>query len=176
MSLKTIDIYLSKLDSITSDIKNIVSGAKPNELNNDGLNDLYLDFLLSNVYQSKLKTTKKRRLNQTEFRSYMFNKFGCCVITGETCPEELTAAHICPLNVEDNYDVDNGLLLRENLHRTFDKYKWSINPDTLKITINNNENVGEIRNYNNNKVNIRMNNMLYDNLLLHYNEFKNNLC
>ena len=85
--------------------------------------------------------------------------------------DELTAAHIIPIKENENYDIDNGLLLTENLHKTFDKYRWSINPDTLLIEINKNIDVGSIKKYQNYKVPLQINTELYSNLLLHYNIF-----
>jgi len=32
-----------------------------------------------------------------------------------------------------NFDINNCLLLSSNLHKTFDKYYWSINPNTLNV-------------------------------------------
>jgi hypothetical protein len=65
-----------------------------------------------------------------------------------------------------------SLLLSSDLHKTFDKYCWSINPNTLKIEINKNINdCGKIKNYEDTIVNIKLNNRLYNNLLYHYNIF-----
>ena len=43
------------------------------------------------------------------------------------------ACHIIPFSESNNFDIDNGLLLNSNLHKLFDKYYWSINPETLCI-------------------------------------------
>jgi hypothetical protein len=55
------------------------------------------------------------------------------------------------------------------LHSSFDRFEWSINPDTLKI-----ENVnkkGSIKEYIGNIINIKMNPFLYINLKWHYEKF-----
>ena len=131
-----------------------------------------LQFMLDNLYDIKMVDKKMKRLNQTEFRMGLIEKYGKCVVTGNDCLDELTAIHLIPVSEDENYDINNGLLLTENLHRTFDKYYWSINPNTLIIEINDNiDNVGSIKYYKDYKVDLIMNVDLYDNLLKHYNCF-----
>jgi predicted restriction endonuclease len=132
----------------------------------------HLNFLLENIYSIKIIESKRKRLNQTEFRNEILNKFNYkCIISNISCIDELTAAHIIPIKDNENYDIDNGLLLTENLHKTYDKYRWSINPDTLLVEINKNINVGSIKYYENQKILLQMNTELYSNLLIHYNTF-----
>lgn len=134
----------------------------------------HLNFLLENIYSIKIIENKRKRLNQNEFRKEIIKKFNnTCIITGITCIDELTAAHIIPITEDENYDIDNGLLLVENLHKTFDKYFWSINPDSLLIEINHNINVGSIIKYNNLKINLQINDSLYYNLKIHHDIFIN---
>lgn len=141
---------------------------------NEGLYKLHLDFMLNNLYDIKLIKSTRKRLNQTEFRKEILKKFNyACIVTGETCLDELTAAHIIPISQDENYDIDNGLLLRENIHKTFDSFKWSINPTTLIIEIKSNTNVGQIKEYQGKKINIELNNDIKINLETHYNKFKN---
>jgi len=75
------------------------------------------------------------RTKQNEYRKALINRFQKCVISG-LLPEECEAAHIVPYKDELEYDIDNGLLLSANLHKLFDKYIWSIHPETQKIVIN----------------------------------------
>lgn len=134
----------------------------------------HLTFLLENIYNIKvIEIDKSRvRLNQKDFREGLLEKFNNkCVVTDEDCIDELEACHIIPINEKECYNIDNGLILTSNLHKTFDKYLWSINPNTLKIEIKNNKNVGNIKKYKNNKINIKLNNDLYNNLNYHYNKF-----
>jgi predicted restriction endonuclease len=140
--------------------------------NNEELYLHHLKFLLDNIYSIKITESKRKRLNQQEFRNEILKKFNYkCIISNISCVDELTAAHIIPIKENENYDIDNGLLLTENLHKTFDKYRWSINPDTLLIEINKNIDVGSIKKYQNYKVPLQINTELYSNLLLHYNIF-----
>lgn len=133
----------------------------------------HLNFMLTYLYDIKVIKEQRKRLNQTEFRKNILEKFNYeCIITGETCIDELTAAHIVPISENENYDIDNGLLLVENIHKTYDKFKWSINPDTLCVEIKQNVNVGSIKQYENKKIDLQLNYNIKQNLSYHYNKFK----
>lgn len=164
-----LELFLDKQNTIDISIYN------KNELfgyENEDLYILHLDFMLNNLYNIKMVENKRKRLNQKEFREQLIEKYNCCIITGETCVDELTAAHIVPIINDENYDIDNGLLMMENLHKTFDKYKWSINPGTMKIEIKDNMNVGSIKKYKDHIIDIEMNEFLRENLKKHYERFK----
>jgi len=133
-----------------------------------------LDFLLNNIYsdiQIINLQTKEQRLNQDTFRKEVIKKYNKCIIS-HSIDIECEACHIIPYSICKNFDVDNGLLLSSDLHKTFDKYCWSINPNSLKVEINKNiKDCGKIKNYEDTTVNIKLNNRLYNNLLYHYNLF-----
>ncbi len=62
------------------------------------------------------------REGQSEFRSALLDAYDRrCVITGCGVLEILEAAHICPYRGEHTHRMDNGLLLRSDLHTLFDK-------------------------------------------------------
>jgi len=133
---------------------------------------LHLDFLLENMYNIKLTAPKRKRINQSEFRKEILKKFDhTCIITGGNCDDELEAAHIIPVSDKENYDIDNGLLIVSTIHKTFDNFKWSINPNTMRIEIKPNTNVGQIKQYDGKHINIIINNKLKQNLLWHYQKF-----
>lgn len=132
----------------------------------------HLKFLLENCYDIDIVDDTKQRLNQSEFREQLLKKFNNkCLITGEDCEIELTACHIVPVKDEESYDIDNGLLLRSNLHNTFDKYLWSINPDTLVIETKPRVRVGNISQYTGQKVQLVLTPDLRSNLMKHYELF-----
>ncbi len=133
-----------------------------------------LDFLLKHVYDIELVDNKKARLNQKEFRNELIKKYdNKCIISNSDCLTELDACHIIEHAEETNYSVSNGLLLKKNLHASFDNNLWCINPNTLTIEIKKDINVGEIKLYENNKINIDIDNDLYLNLLSKYKLFIN---
>jgi predicted restriction endonuclease len=134
--------------------------------------ELDLDFLLSVKYKKiKPSETKEERKEQSKFRKELLEIYPVCVVSGYDCDTELDAAHIVPHSDGINYNTDNGLILNTNIHRTFDKYLWSINPETLTVECKNNYNVGSIKNYKNKKLNIKLNSKIKKNLEHHYNIF-----
>jgi putative restriction endonuclease len=54
---------------------------------------------------------------------------GSCAVTGEHSLPALEAAHIRPFADDGPRDVTNGLLLRSDLHRLFDRGYVGVNPD-----------------------------------------------
>ena len=107
------------------------------------------------------------------FRCYLLKIYeGKCIITNNSCEDELSACHIIPVSHEGDYSNNNGLLMTHNLHSTFDKFMWSINPDTMMIEIDSSKNAHTIKNYQDIKININMNPFLYINLKWHYNQYQ----
>ena len=121
---------------------------------NEEIYKLHLLFLLNNVYTHiKLVDVKHKRLEQREFRQLLLEKYKTCIISKNSCLDELEACHIVEIKNNGNYSIDNGIILERNLHSTFDKNFWCINPYTLKIEIKENHK-GSITKYRNVNVNI----------------------
>lgn len=166
------DILQNKENIINNDIYN---DYKKFNYNNKELFVLHLDFLLNNFYKNiKIKeiNISNKRLNQDEFRNLLLNKYKKCIITNNNCIDELEACHIVEFKNGGKCNVNNGFLLERNIHATFDKNVWCINPDTLLIEIKNGiKCIGTISKYKNLKINLKLNNELYNNLLIRYNNF-----
>lgn len=60
-----------------------------------------------------------------------------------------------------NMIFNNGLLLETNLHKTFNRYLWTINPDTLEIESDPNKITNTVKNNIGKKVNLELNPFLY---------------
>lgn len=76
------------------------------------------------------------RNGQVEFRNALIAHYGArCSVTGVTIPEALEAAHICAYRGEESNHLQNGLLLRADLHKLFDRYLFSVDPSSLKIQL-----------------------------------------
>lgn len=139
----------------------------------DELYQIDLEFMLNNIYNIKIieepiLEIRKKRINQSEFRKKIIERFNNkCIITGNDCIDELEACHIIPVATNDDYSIDNGLLLEKNIHCTFDKYLWAINPDTFRIE---SKNIGTIKKYQN--VQLQLFDDMRDNLRQHYNIYK----
>ena len=69
------------------------------------------------------------RPGQQRARRLAFERFGACLISGETVPDALEAAHIHPVYRNGSDDIDNILLLRADLHRLFDAGLLTISKD-----------------------------------------------
>lgn len=87
------------------------------------------------------KDEKEKRRYQKELRALAFNRYsGACVISGEKKSMLLEVAHIKPVkdcvNINEKKDINNTLLLWIDIHRYFDDYRISINPQTCTIEVN----------------------------------------
>ncbi|WP_417606960.1 HNH endonuclease [Primorskyibacter flagellatus] len=78
------------------------------------------------------------RRYQSAFRQALLRKRpNRCAITGTTELSVLEAAHIIPYaeRFADRDKLENGLLLRSDIHKLFDAHLISINPGTKKIEV-----------------------------------------
>ena len=76
------------------------------------------------------------RLGQGAFRALITDAYGQrCAITGERTLPALEAAHIQPYRLGGPHAVDNGLLLRSDLHRLFDLGYLMVHPDTHELGV-----------------------------------------
>ena len=134
--------------------------------------ELDVNFLAEHIYGVKITESRPVRIGQAEFREKVMEHYNNkCIITESDCIDEIEAAHIIPFSEGGIYSVMNGLPLKSSIHKTFDKYLWSINPNSLCIEIKTNKNVGEIKQYKNKKLFKKINDELKSNLSHHYNIF-----
>ncbi|MGO3669385.1 MAG: HNH endonuclease [Vreelandella alkaliphila] len=84
---------------------------------------------------------KKRRTSvtvvregQQDFRKRVLkNYYGSCCISGSRITDVLEAAHISPYTGQNSNRLDNGLCLRVDIHRLFDNFLISINPEKQRV-------------------------------------------
>ena len=69
------------------------------------------------------------RLGQGTFRYALEQAYGRCAVTGEHSLPALDAAHITPYGDGGDHALDNGLLLRADVHRLFDRGYVTVTPD-----------------------------------------------
>ena len=75
-----------------------------------------------------------RRRGQKEFREQLLVAYGRrCAITGCDAVEALEAAHIVPYQGDDTNSIQNGLLLRADVHTLFDLGLIGVNPETREV-------------------------------------------
>lgn len=76
------------------------------------------------------------RRGQTRFRNALLDAYeGRCAITGHAVPAVLEAAHISPYRGHRTHRVQNGLLLRSDLHTLFDLHRLTIGGDDLRVHV-----------------------------------------
>jgi hypothetical protein len=77
-----------------------------------------------------------RRRGQTQFRDKLLVAYdGRCAMTGCDVVEVLEAAHIFPYMGPATNDVQNGLLLRADIHTLFDLGLVTVEPESLEILL-----------------------------------------
>lgn len=70
------------------------------------------------------------RTGQRDFRALVWERYGgSCCVTGCSIERLVEAAHIIPYRGTQTDGQDNGLLLRVDIHRLFDEYLVSIDPE-----------------------------------------------
>lgn len=134
--------------------------------------NILLKMKYKNIYEKGKKEEHKARPKQEQFRLDLIKKYnGQCIVSDSECLTEVDAAHIKPVHDYGEYSVENGFLLKKDIHSTFDEFLWSINPETL-ILESTNKNIGEIKRYVGKKINIELTPQLKNNLIYHYRKFK----
>lgn len=77
-----------------------------------------------------------RREQQGKFREALLQAYSeTCAITGVNVPEVLQAAHINPYRGRKSQVVNNGILLRADLHLLYDAHLISVEPDSLSVSL-----------------------------------------
>jgi predicted restriction endonuclease len=76
------------------------------------------------------------RRGQPAFRKTLLKAYGGrCAISGCDCADALEAAHIRPYGGDSTNHVQNGLLLRGDLHTLFDIGKIGVDPNTRRVVV-----------------------------------------
>jgi len=86
--------------------------------------------------QERVLAAVRRRLGQPAFRAALMEAYGGkCAISGCAVTQVLEAAHIVSYQGANSNHVQNGLLLRADLHTLFDLHLVRIDPDELTIIV-----------------------------------------
>lgn len=130
-------------------------------------------FYIMYVKEINFYNEKKERYHQKKFSKKIFERDKKCIVIRKGNSVEFEASHIVPVSDGGDYTESNGILLTRNLHKLYDEYLWSINPETLCIdTISDDEEItGSIKNYLNNKVNLIPDFFMLINLKSHWDKF-----
>ncbi|KPZ59271.1 hypothetical protein AN391_01302 [Pseudoalteromonas sp. P1-13-1a] len=91
---------------------------------------------LSEDNRSRVTRSQVTRVGQQGFRALILDNFYLkCAISSSEEQALLEAAHIMPYKGAQSNVIQNGLCLRVDLHRLFDKFLISIEPQTLEIVV-----------------------------------------
>jgi hypothetical protein len=96
------------------------------------------DFNLEEIADQRVRQIVEavQRKGQSKFRNKLLAAYGGkCQVTGCDAAEALEAAHISPYMGELTNHVQNGLLLRADLHTLFDLGLLAIDPATMRIVL-----------------------------------------
>jgi hypothetical protein len=91
-----------------------------------------------NAGEGKQKVTRaiNLRRGQASFRKQLLRAYGGrCAITECNCEDALEAAHILPYDGKATNHVQNGLLLRSDIHTLFDLGKIGVDASTKKVLV-----------------------------------------
>lgn len=83
----------------------------------------------------RLRITREQWERDQQFRTEVLAADGKCVISGERTAAALDAAHICPVAATDDDTIGNGIILRADLHRLYDRGLFVINPEDGGVTL-----------------------------------------
>lgn len=127
-----------------------------------------IDLELKQEMEEREKRHYQKLLRQKALERYQ-NK---CIISGIDKDILLEVAHIKPVSecksIQEKADINNILLLWIDIHKYFDIYELSINPNTCKIEVK----CDYLMKYNN--LEIELNEETKEYLIYHYINFKNN--
>ena len=148
------------------DKKNIVNNSSEN---NSSENNSSENIKCKQLY---INTEIRNPVLQNEFRNNLIEKFNCCIIT-KLHYDLCDASHIIPFSESQNFDISNGILLNKILHKLFDNFHFSINPDTLRVVVNiKSIHYEYLKNIVDVETTININDIkLIENLKIHYEQF-----
>lgn len=114
----------------------IVQKTKQNKTKQNVVPNLGKEF---NVEQNDERNFVSRKMalrkGQSRFRKNMMTLWKNCCISGCEINSIIEAAHVAPFRGEKDHHIQNGLILRVDIHRLFDSYLIGINPDTMEIEL-----------------------------------------
>ena len=131
-----------------------------------------VDFELE--FDKKETDEREKRKYQQKLRKAAFDRYKHCVVSERFEELLLEAAHIKPVSDcdtnKEKEDIDNILLLWHDIHKYFDNYLVSINPETCIFEIKDNIDTDLFNKFKNKKIdNLNSNTLNY--LKIHYKKF-----
>lgn len=116
-----------------------------------------LDFNPKNLQEAKEKIARQitARRGQKKFRNALLKAYNFkCSVTGCDVESVLEAAHIIPYQGRETNHVQNGILLRSDIHLLFDLGLLTVEADTYKIKVHVDLRNTQYFNYSDQKINL----------------------
>lgn len=88
------------------------------------------------VGRPRLRVTREQWEREQGFRADVLAEDKKCVVSGEKTAAALDAAHICPVAVSDDDSIRNGMVLRTDIHRLYDRGMFLIDPEDGRVRLN----------------------------------------
>ena len=85
-----------------------------------------------------MRITREQWDRESRFRDNVLDEDGRCVISEETTRAVLDAAHLRPVKEGGEECIENGFILRTDLHRLFDRGMLYISPEDGTIVFDKN--------------------------------------
>ena len=100
-----------------------------------------VDFVMYDIFEyDNITTESKEKRKDKEFRKCVSDRYNNeCIISGTDMPCQV--CHIKPFKYcseYEKYDINNGMILRDDIHTLFDRKEIKINPNTLKVEVSEN--------------------------------------
>lgn len=78
----------------------------------------------------------KARYGQEAFRQELLKRYGAvCAVTGPCPTDVLEAAHLRPFAEHETHDLDEGVLLRADVHRLYDNNLLAVDPESWTVVL-----------------------------------------
>ena len=90
------------------------------------------------IGRPRLRITREQWDRESRFRDNVLDEDGRCVISEETTRAVLDAAHLRPVKEGGEECIENGFILRTDLHRLFDRGMFFISPEDGTIVFDKN--------------------------------------
>ncbi len=145
MDEAALGIFQYVLDAVTAELKLENAGSRrPGARGGLGVDTVHgaeadeEPFDPNNEEDTRERTARPatQRDGQPEFRESVIAAYaGKCAITGCAILDVLEAAHILPYRGAHTDKISNGLLLRVDLHRLFDRQLLAIDPETMDVLL-----------------------------------------
>ena len=90
------------------------------------------------IGRPRLRINREQWDRESRFRDNVLDEDGRCVISEETTRAVLDAAHLRPVKEGGEECIENGFILRTDLHRLFDRGMFFISPEDGTIVFDKN--------------------------------------